>query len=90
MKRLFLQLVPFSYRLYKGRGEGEGLDYERATLSIHVQETRETKGTQQQPHGERASENSRLPLVFPQEPGIHRRLCFSKEIIKDADKKKKT
>lgn len=66
------------------------LDYERDTLSIHVQETSETKGTQQQPHGKGASENSLLPLLFPQKPKIHRSVCFSTEIIKDVDKKKLT
>lgn len=90
MKRrfFFLQLVPFSYRLYKGgRGGGgeAGLGHERETLSSHVQESGETKGTQQQPHGEGASENRPLPLLFPQKPGIHFLVCFSKEIIKDVD-----
>lgn len=66
------------------------LDYERDTLSIHVQETGETKGTQQQPHGKGASENRLLPLLFPQKPGIHHLVCFSKEIIKDVDKKNLT
>lgn len=87
-RRFFLQLVPFSYRLYKGgRGGGgeAGLGHERETLSSHVQESGETKGTQQQPHGEGASENRPLPLLFPQKPGIHCLVCFSKEIIKDVD-----
>lgn len=61
------------------------LDCERDTLSIHVQETSETKGTQQQPHGKGASENTLLPLLFPQKPRIHSSVCFSKEIIKDVD-----
>jgi len=63
------------------------LDRERDTLSIHVQEASETKGTQQQPHGKGPSENRLLPLLFPQKPRIHHLVCFSKEIIKDVDKK---
>lgn len=39
--------------------------------------------------GTGASENTLLPLLFPQKPRIHRLVCFSTEIIKDVDKKKR-
>lgn len=87
-------LFPINY-LKMGKAGGEERremkwDYKRDTLPIHLQETSETKGTQQQPHGERVSENRQLPLLFPLSPRIHRPVCFSKEIIKGMNLKKKS
>ena len=57
----------------------------RVVFSTHVQETTETEGTGQQPHGWETLKNMLLPLLFPCSIRAHLSMCFSKEMIKDTD-----
>ena len=55
----------------------------RVMFSTYAQETIETKGTEQRPHGWEAFKNMLLPLLFPYKISAHLSMCFCKEIVKD-------